>query len=319
MSKKATAAGRGDEALIALGARPNVSLAPFTWLKVGGCAEWFLEAEDITVLEAALAAASSRGMQVTLLGKGANVLVDDAGVPGLVVRLTGDFRTIRPMGQDRLYAGGGAMLVDLAKTYQKANRSGLEWSMGIPATVGGAVFMNAGIGKQAGVYDTAGVVESVEVVAPSGPQGLTRKVIPNAECGFAYRTSRFQTSGEVVVGAVFRLGEGPWDRDRARTLSDYRTRTQPYDKPNFGSVFTNPPGDHAARLIEAAGLKGHRVGNAAFSEKHANFIVNLGGAKASDVRALIRLAQETVREKFGVSLETEVRFLGGESAAVACR
>lgn len=294
------------DALLELGAEANVPLAEYSWVKVGGRAEWFFEAERTTDLATALILAQARNLPVTLLGGGANILIADAGVKGLTIQLAGDFCRIVPVEKEILRAGAGARIVDLAKAFQAENRTGMEWSIGIPGTIGGAVFMNAGIPEGC----MADVVESVEVVAPTGEiHSLTR-----ADAKFGYRSSRFQTSGEIVASAVVRMGQGPWKKAWAKELTEYRTTRQPYREPNFGSVFRNPEGDHAARLIEAAGLKGFRIGNAAISALHANFIVNLGGATARDIRGLIRTAQERVREKFGVELETEVRYLGDHAA-----
>ena len=178
----------------------------------------------------------------------------------------------------------------------------MEFIAGIPGTLGGAVAMNAGTR----IGEMRDVVSRVELATAEGTG-----FVPADELGFGYRTCRLP-AGAVVTRLEVQLRRGDVAASQAvmREDRDRRRRTQPLDRPTFGSTFTNPPGDHAGRLIEAVGLKGHRVGNATWSDVHANFIVNLGGATAADVLALIRLARARVAERCGIRLETEVRFLG---------
>jgi UDP-N-acetylmuramate dehydrogenase len=196
----------------------------------------------------------------------------------------------------------GAPTSRLVQRAAELGLTGCEFISGIPGTLGGAVAMNAGTR----IGEMKDVVERVEVAAPQGLRWLEA-----AELGFAYRTCRLPP-GSVVTRVGFRLRRGDVAASRAAMEADreYRRRTQPLSQPTWGSTFRNPPGDHAGRLVEAVGLKGHRVGNAMWSDVHANFVVNLGGATARDCLALVRLARDRVRERFGVVLELEVRLLG---------
>jgi UDP-N-acetylmuramate dehydrogenase len=236
-----------------------------------------------------------------VLGGGANLLVADAGIRGVVVRLPVDLGAESQDGE-RLVLSGGAPVTRLVQRAAAAGLTGCEFAAGIPGTLGGAVAMNAGTR----IGEMKDLVERVEVATPAGVRW-----IPAEGLGFAYRTCRLP-EGAVVTRVGFRLRRGDVAASRAVMDADreHRRRTQPLNWPTWGSTFRNPPGDHAGRLIEAAGLKGHRVGNAMWSDLHANFVVNLGGATARDCLTLIRMARERVRERFGVQLELEVRLAG---------
>jgi UDP-N-acetylmuramate dehydrogenase len=283
--------------------RTRFPLAPLTTFRIGGPAALFLEPESQTDLVAVSEAVRESGVAVAILGKGSNVLVADAGFEGLVLRLGRSFRWSARDG-NRLTAGGSMPLPALAGVALAHRLTGLEFGVAIPASVGGAVTMNAGAhGGQ-----LAAVIESVDVFGLS--EGRARRV-PASEAGFSYRRSAFPPN-TVVIGATVLLAPGePSDirahMDEARA---WRRRTQPLAEPNCGSVFTNPPGDHAARLIEEAGAKGRRVGLASVSTKHANFIVAADGATATDVVTLIGEIRDLVAERSGVRLEPEVRIVG---------
>lgn len=293
--------------LEALGARRGVSLAPLVSVRVGGPAEWYLEPRDRAEMIAAIRAARSAGLPVTLLGGGANAIVADAGIDGLVLRPRGTLCGVERLAPRRWRFGCGAAVGEIVRTFKAAGEGGAEWAVGIPGTVGGAVCMNAGVREGC----LADLCEEVEVVDESG----ATTTLPASACAFGYRTSRFQHTGEVILSAVLAASGRPWDAATADRLTDHRTRTQPYGLPNSGSVFRNPPGDFAGRLIEAAGMKGHRVGGAEVSRLHANFIVNIGGATAADVVAVIEAVERRVLEVHGVALEREVRLLGRFSEA----
>ncbi len=238
-----------------------------------------------------------------MLGKGSNVLVSDRGFDGLVIRLGRSFRWAARDG-DRLAVGGSMPLPALAGVALRHGLDGLAFGVAIPASVGGAVMMNAGAhGSQ-----MADVVTEIEVFRLS--TGVTHRV-PASEAGFGYRRSALPHDG-VVTGVTVALR--PSDPASIRSAMDdaraWRRRTQPLAEPNCGSVFTNPPGDHAASLIEGAGLKGARVGGASVSAKHANFIVAGPGANAEDVLTLIERIRREVELRAGVTLETEVRLVG---------
>lgn len=273
-------------------------MAPKTSMRVGGRAAAYAEIRDPRYLVAALSICASENVAWTVVGLGSNLLVRDEGFNGLIVRLAGDFTKVTVDG-NRVRAGGAAPIVALCREAAKHGLSGVEGLVGIPGTVGGAVRMNAGTDVEIG-----DVVDRVEVVvAGEKLQTFTRPE-------FAYRRSSLDR-GAVVCAAEMELTPGDPREVQAelRKRIDRRNATQPLELPNSGSIFRNPPGDYAARLIEAAGCKGWRVGAAEVSTKHANFIVNRGGASCADVLALIERVRAAVREKHGIELETEVHVL----------
>jgi UDP-N-acetylmuramate dehydrogenase len=296
---------RGWQAEIARRVRGEVvadaPLAPRTTIRVGGAADLLVRPADPDALAELLRAARALGVPLHVLGGGANTLVADAGVRGIVVRLPPGLAPEEARGETLVLSAGQPT----SRLWVRAHGLGLvgmEFVAGIPGTLGGAVVMNAGTR----VGEMKDVVRRVEVATPDGAGFLDA-----AALGFAYRTCRLP-AGAVVTRVEFALRPGDVAQSE-RVMQedrDRRRRTQPLDKPSFGSTFRNPEGDYAGRLIEAVGLKGHRVGGAVWSEIHANFVVNTGGARASDVLALVRLARARVHERFGVLLETEVRFLG---------
>jgi UDP-N-acetylmuramate dehydrogenase len=239
---------------------------------------------------------------VVTLGKGSNVLVPDEGFPGLVLRLGRGYRWAARDG-DRLTAGAAMPLPALAGVALRHALTGLEFGVAIPASLGGAVRMNAG----AHGHEMADVVETIELYLLGRRR---REMRAGAEAGFSYRRSALPEDA-VVVGATLVLGPGEIGSIRAAMdeVRDWRRRTQPLAEPNCGSVFKNPPGDHAARLIDAAGLKGTRVGGAEVSSRHANFIVAVPGTSARDVTALIEMVRAAVEQDSGVLLEPEVHLL----------
>jgi UDP-N-acetylmuramate dehydrogenase len=290
--------------------REGFPIAPLTSFRIGGRAALFVEAEDDRDLAAVAEATSVAGVPVAVIGKGSNVLVADRGFPGIVVRLGRGFRWAGREG-DRLAAGGAMPLPALAGVALQHGLGGLEFGVAIPATLGGAVRMNAG----AHARSMSEVVERIEVYLLGSAE---RRAIARDEAGFAYRRSALPADG-VVVGATLRLraAEEPAIRALMEEAREWRRRTQPLTEPNCGSVFKNPDGDHAARLIEAAGAKGLRVGGARISEKHANFIVADSGTSAGDVWTLIQRVRELVAAEAGVRLETEVQTIGEVAGADA--
>jgi UDP-N-acetylmuramate dehydrogenase len=284
--------------------RDDVPMAPLTTFRIGGPAALFLEPESVEDLHAVARAIAETDVPVAVVGKGSNVLVADDGFPGLVLRLGRGFRWSARAG-DVVTAGGAMPLPALAGVAQQHGLAGLGFGVAIPASLGGAVRMNAGAhdGQMADVVSTVDVVEL-------GADRL--RTVPAAEIGFAYRSTTLPADA-VVVAASLRLHAG--DPTEIRAAMDaarrWRRDTQPIAEPNCGSVFTNPPGEHAAALIDAAGLKGASIGGASISTKHANFIVTVPGATAADVRALIELVRSGVSRASGVVLRTEVRTIGG--------
>lgn len=283
--------------------RTRFVLAPLTTFRIGGPAALFLEPESEPDLVAASEALRETGIPFTVLGKGSNVLVADDGFPGLVLRLGRGYRWSARDGL-RLSAGGAMPLPALAGVALSHGLSGLEFGVAIPASLGGAVRMNAGAHRQ----ELAEVVESIDVFRLL--EGAAMKIAA-ADARFSYRRSELPRDG-VVVGATVQLTTRDRAEIRARMdeAREWRRRTQPLAEPNCGSVFKNPPGDHAARLIEQAGAKGRRVGGAAISTKHANFIVADEGARAADVLELIGEVQELVAGRSGIHLEPEVHLVG---------
>lgn len=273
-------------------------MAPKTSMRVGGRAAAYAEIRDPRYLVAALSICDSERVAWTVIGLGSNLLVRDEGFNGLIIRLGGDFTKVTVDGT-RIRAGGAVPIVSLCREAAKHGLIGIEGLVGVPGTVGGAVRMNAGTDVEIG-----DVIDRVEVVvAGEKLQTFTRPE-------FAYRRSSLDRRA-VVCAAEMVLAPGDPREVQAelRKRIDRRNATQPLDVPNSGSIFRNPPGDYAARLIETAGCKGWREGAAEVSQKHANFIVNHGGASCSDVLALIDRVREAVREKHGVELETEVHVL----------
>jgi UDP-N-acetylmuramate dehydrogenase len=283
--------------------RTGFRLAPLTSFRIGGRAALFLEPASEADLVAASEAVRETAIPVVVLGKGSNVLVADDGFPGLVLRLGRGYRWAARDGV-RLRAGAAMPLPALAGVALSHGLSGLEFGVAIPGSLGGAVRMNAG----AHGADLSGVLETIDVFELTA--GAAR-AIPAAEAGLTYRRSALPADG-VVVAATVVLAPAPPEVIRARMdeAREQRRRTQPLAEANCGSVFKNPPGDHAGRLIDAAGGKGVAVGGASVSTKHANFIVTSEGARAADVLELIRTVQDLVAARFDVRLEPEVHLVG---------
>jgi len=281
-------------------------LARYTSIKIGGPADYLIEPQNDAALADALRSLDRHAVSFCLLGNGSNVLVSDRGVRGAVIRLGGEFKRIRWQEDDRgawAEVGAGYSVTQLVREAARRDYAGLEFAEGIPGTIGGALYMNAG----AYGSEFEKVVDRVEGMTSTGaPIRLHRR-----EMNFSYRDSHLP-KGTVITRVRLRLqrAEPGAVGARLRELVGRRKSSQPSGYPNSGSMFRNPPGDYAGRLIEAAGLKGKRVGRAEISERHANFIVNLGGAQAAEVLQLIQLAQAEVRRQFGVELILEVKLVG---------
>jgi UDP-N-acetylmuramate dehydrogenase len=277
-------------------------LADLTSFKIGGPADLFVSVNDEEQLAAAIAAAYRHSVPVFCLGSGSNLLVSDRGIRGLVLRLGAGLASISIDGR-AVSAGAAVQFRALVETVVEYGLAGLEFGEGIPGTLGGGLVMNAG----AFGGEIARVVTLVHGVTERGE----RRSLTNEEIGFAYRRSALPR-GFVITRIEFALEPG--DREalwtRVLTLRERRAARQPSDYPNAGSVFKNPAGDFAGGLLERVGLKGMRVGGAAFSCHHANFIVNLGTARADHVRRLIELARGKVKEATGVLLDLEVKLVG---------
>jgi UDP-N-acetylenolpyruvoylglucosamine reductase len=283
----------------------DVLLSRLTTVGIGGPAKACGRPETLAELEEALAWASERELPVATIGLGSNLLVADGGFDGLVLKLAGELATAEVDGE-RLVAGGGAANAVCLHCLHRARAAGLggfEFACAIPGTVGGGVWMNAG----AYGSDWAAILERSLVVDGEGARWLDP-----AALGLTYRHSELR-HGQVVARAEFRLAPRPEDEIKAKVaeLQALRKAAQPTNKRTFGSVFQNPEHElTAGRMLEACGLKGHRIGGAQISPRHANFIENAGGARAVEAIALMAEARRRAREQFGAELEHEVVFLG---------
>ncbi len=283
---------------------PGEPLARRTTLRIGGAPDWAAEVSTESGLSALVAGCRELGIPFLLLGLGSNVLVPDGGLPGVAARLAGGLKSVHFRGR-WVSAGGGALLAQVARASARRGLAGLEALAGFPSTVGGAVRMNAGsYGRE-----MKDVVRSVRLVTRDGH----RLRVSMAELDPSYRTTALRGSGGVVTRVLFELSSGEPAALLARIdeLNARRWTALPSGQPNAGSIFKNPPGDYAGRLLEACGLKGVSVGGALVSPRHANVIVNTGGASAADVVALMRRMRAAVVERFGVELEPELVLLGG--------
>jgi UDP-N-acetylmuramate dehydrogenase len=280
----------------------NQSLAEFTSFRIGGPADLFIVVESEDELMRVKRTAHRAGVPTFCLGHGTNLLVSDRGIRGVVIRLGEGFNRIS-IDDVRVTAGAAVDFGALVETVVERGLEGLEFGEGIPGTVGGGLVMNAG----AFGGEIAKVVTLVHGVTE---EGEARALTPE-EVNFAYR--RTNLPRHFVISRVdFQLHHGDREALWARVMEvrGKRAARQPRGVPNAGSIFKNPPGNFAGRLLEAAGMKGHRIGDAAFSDRHANFIVNLGAARASDVHTLIEMARAKVKASSGVLLEPEVKLVG---------
>jgi UDP-N-acetylmuramate dehydrogenase len=286
-----------------LALRENVPLAPFISFKVGGPARWFCEPASAAEFAEAFAWAKQNGVATFILGKGTNLVFSDRGFPGLVVYTGRSFTHIDWNG-NRVTAQAGALLHTVVTQAVGKGMAGIQNLAGIPGTMGGGTYINAGAFGQ----ELKDVI--VQVVSTTRDGILVERT--NAECGFAYRHSRFFELDEIILETVLEFA--PADpkalQDEMRETLRKRKEKQPLHLPNAGSMFKRPPGQFAGTLIEQAGLKGFRIGGALISEKHANFTVNAGGATAQDIHDLSSEVIRRVKELSGTTLEREVIFIG---------
>lgn len=282
---------------------PNYPMSKYTWLRVGGEADMVVEPGTLAEFIELLALLSSTKTPWVVLGEGSNTIVYDQGISGVVIS-TKKLKKLEIVDGTKVVAEAGVILGTILNKTIKAGLTGFEFAAGIPGTVGGGIFMNAG----ANDGEIKNVVETVWIWHEG------REIsIPGSEINFEYRKSNLP-KGSVVTKALFKLERGD-SLQSERNVKEYmakRNSTQPIKMSNTGSIFKNPPDIAAGRLIEELGLKGYGIGGAKFSELHANFIVNSGGARARDVLELIELAKKEAFEKRGIKLETEVRVIGNE-------
>ncbi len=304
MSRSSLGSGAVRDAAELLGplAKHNVSIGPLTTYRVGGPARLFVRVDDDSVLARVVEAVGRSGVPVLVVGKGSNLLVADRGFDGLAIVLGEAYARIDIEGT-LVRAGGAAALPVVARRTAAGGLTGFEWAVGVPGSIGGAVRMNAG-GHGS---DMRSCLERVRVLDLRS--GEDDEVAPD-RLDLAYRHSNVEPH-QVVLRADLRLAEGDRDRSEAAIAEIVRWRREHQPGgPNAGSVFTNPPGDSAGRLIDAAGLKGLRLGSAEISTKHANFIQADDGGSADDVYALMNEVRRIVGERFGVDLEPETRLIG---------
>ncbi len=277
----------------------DADMKQYTTFRIGGTADLLALPESEAQLCAVLAAC--RKIPHAVMGNGSNLLVGDGGFRGVLLRIGSGFSKIRIEGTT-VYAEAGATLFAVAQAARRARLSGMEPLAGIPGSVGGAILMNAG------AYDgeISKVLSACTCIFPGGT------VETSCDHGFSYRHSRYMEEGAIVTGGVFQLSPGKEEEIAAKMelYAQKRREKQPLSLPSAGSAFKRPPGGYAAQMIDEAGLRGYRVGGAAVSEKHAGFVVNMGGATARDVRTLLEDVQKKVLDSHGVLLEPEIRFLG---------
>lgn len=276
-------------------------LKQHTSFRIGGTADYFCVPKSLEELKEALAFAKEKKLAIAIMGAGSNLLVLDKGFRGLVIKLA-NFDSIK-ISQGKLITGSGVYLPKLVSCLARKGWANLEFLAGIPGTIGGAVIMNAEAWKtEIGKY-----VKQVKALDRDGNE----KVLTKKELGFAYRSSKLMKRKLIVYEVTLNVRKDKKHSIKKRIQENFAKRRafQPLGMPNCGSVFKNPEGKSAGKLIEAAGCKGIRAGDAQISKKHANFIVNLGEAKAKDVIKLIALAQKAVRSQFKIKLEPEIKIM----------
>lgn len=284
--------------------KENEPLANHSTMKIGGPADIFIEPSSIEGLSKTMKLIRESGINWRAIGRGSNLLVSDQGIEGVVIKLGSGLDHVQIIG-DEVRAGAGTSLVTLSTKISREGLTGLEFASGIPGSVGGAVYMNAG----AHGSDISKILTKAYVLFDDG----TMEWLSNEEMKFSYRTSVLQKERPgIVVEAIFQLKSG--DRkaimDEMKKNKDYRKETQPWNFPCAGSIFRNPLPNYAGKLIEESGLKGYSIGGAKISEMHGNFIVNAGNATANDVLSLIQHIKDIIKEKHGITMETEVEIIG---------
>ncbi len=283
--------------------REHEPMSRHTTFRIGGPAAVFCRPGSVEETAALCRLLREKGVRPFVMGRGSNLLFPDELLPGVVVQFADNFSAVTQTSPSTLFAQSGATLVTVSQQAQKAGLTGLEFAGGIPGAVGGGVTMNAG------AY--GGEMKDVVTRVDYLDETLQIKSISNAECGFDYRRSVFESGGSVILGAELALT--PDDpaavKSRMEALKEKRLASQPLEYPSAGSTFKRPAGGFAAQMIDEAGLKGFTVGGAQVSEKHAGFVINRGGATSADVRALMEQVQTEVERRTGIRLEPEVRII----------
>jgi len=296
-----------------LGVQKNISLKNYTTFRIGGSANYFFIAKTKKDIMEAIKMAKQLNLLFFVLGSGSNLLVSDEGFDGLVIKIKNQKlkNPCLPAGKKNqkskiIDAEAGVFLNQIVILALKNNLSGLEWAAGIPGTVGGAIYGNAGaFGKSIG--------DSIEEVEIFDTKDLEIKTFKNKDCKFGYRDSIFKNKKNLIILSVIlqlKKGNEKVIQEKMKKYLEHRRETQPLNYPSAGSIFKNPKGLFTAEFIEKCGLKDKRIGDVKISEKHANFIINLGQGKANDVIKLIKLIKKRVKEKFDIVLQEEIQFLG---------
>ncbi len=282
----------------------NEAMASHTSFKIGGGADLFVCPDSVDKLRTALRGAKEQGVPTFILGNGSNLLVSDKGIEGAVIS-TSALKSITLSGEDEIFAEAGASLASLCTFAKEQGLTGLEFAYGIPGSVGGALYMNAG----AYGGDMSGVVSRAESLSSKDFTPVSRTL---EEMDLGYRKSVYEENGEIITGVYFKLKKGDKTEisDAMNTFITKRKTSQPLDFPSAGSTFKRPKGYFAAALIDQCNLKGRAVGGAKVSEKHAGFVINSGNATCEDVLALIEVIKDTVKKEKGVDLSTEIIFVG---------
>ena len=284
-------------------ARKDEPMNKHTTFKIGGTADIYIKVNNLSALNTILHECIEQDVKYMLIGNGSNLLVSDDGIRGAVICLDGDFRHITLLDDTTIYCGAGATLASLCKFALNNGLTGLEFAWGIPGTVGGAVFMNAGAYNG----EMKNVVHCVSHISSDGKIGRLEK----DELAFGYRTSAYRSNNMIITGVTLKLNKGNSDDIRLK-MDDFilrRSSKQPLEFPSAGSVFKRPEGNYAGALIEQCQLKGKMIGGAQVSEKHAGFIINRANATSKDVRELVSEIQNVVAEKTGYNLECELIML----------
>lgn len=288
---------------IANDVRFDEPMSAHTTFRIGGTADAFVSAANALEIGKVIHFCNDTDTPYVIVGNGSNLLVGDGGIRGVVIHIGKAMSKCRIDGTE-VNADAGILMSTLAHNILEANLTGFEFAAGIPGTLGGGIFMNAG----AYGGELKDIIDTVTFIAPDG----LIKTETADKLGFGYRTSVFANGGHTILSCKLKLQEGNYDeiKECMAELAHKRAEKQPLSQPSAGSTFKRPEGHFAGKLIQDAGLMGYSIGGAMVSDKHAGFVVNTGGATAKDVTALIRYIQKTVNDKFGVMLEPEVRFIG---------
>ncbi|GAA0331147.1 UDP-N-acetylmuramate dehydrogenase [Bacillus carboniphilus] len=285
--------------------KENEPMSKHTTIKIGGPAQIFVEPSSVDSIEKVMRSVKKHAAPWRVVGRGSNLLVKDGGIDGVVIKLGKGIDHLDWLSDTMIQVGGGYSLVTLATQLSRKGLTGIQFAGGIPGSVGGAVYMNAG----AHGSDISNILVKARILFEDG----SIEWLTNEEMEFSYRTSVLQTKRPgIVLEAIFQLEEGIRDEvvEEMKKYKDYRRDTQPWTSPCAGSIFRNPLPNYAGKLVEESGLKGHRIGGAQISDLHGNFIVNTGEATAEDVLALIQHVKDTILEKYNIQMETEVEIIG---------